>query len=174
MPTRYREESFTVDNDFFADAIVSQLTEGKSAFSSPTVNDLISFYGSVSAVSKALVGEGAYKSVDSARKQIQRMRNNPNLKLTPKTQDKIASINIENVPNAMISIIGNFTYDGTRWSYGAFDYTPTQNEMKSIIYAARPSNPNRNQDSLNAFMDAYGVGVYFQFSTGSEVVITEL
>jgi hypothetical protein len=171
MPTRYRQESNTVDNSFFADSIVSKLTEGKSYFDNPTINDLVDFYGGVINLAKALVGEGVYKSVDSARRQITRMRNNPNLKVKPETLAKFSSVNINNLPKMMISIEGSYSYDGLRWAYGNFDYAPTRQEMQRIVYAARPSNPDRNQDALDAFMDAYDVPVQFQFATGTKVDI---
>lgn len=170
----YHVENHEIDNDFFAEAIDSQLTEGKAYLENPSMSDYVDFYGSTRAVAQVLVDEGEYSNIKSAQRQVQRMVANPDIRVTPRVKAKLGALDASDVTPTMISVVGKFTYDGYRWAYGSFDYTPSQEQLREIVYAARPSNFNRNQESLDTFMDAYDVGMHFMFAKGSTVEITPM
>ncbi len=165
MPRARVQQSLTIDNSFFQEAI-SEYVAGRATVENPTIQDYIEHYGGTNrGVADKLVEAGEYSNIKSAMRQVQRMLKNPDLKLKPSTIQKLGKLKVPETP-VNITIKGWYTYDGGQTvKYDVFAPTRTfsASQMRSIISATRQEG---NQAGLDAFMDIYGVGVYVQFYEG--------
>lgn len=170
----YREMGLTVDDTFFIDKI-NEITGGKLVNDRPTIYDLLNHYGSTSTIANLLVQTGMYNNYkhpyNAAIRQVQRMLKNPNIRLKPGTEIKFNTLSLpfSVVEGRTVVIRGYFSYDFVKWAFAKFSYTPSQHEWRSILNNARYSNANANQDTLDAFLMAYGVGISLSFSTGTTI-----
>ena len=166
MPRAKRTpETFSEDTASFSKAIRNYVGD-RVTVSNPTIKDYVMHYGSNREVALRLAEAKGIK-FNSAMRQVQRMMKNPNLKVTPATQEALGTLTATSTP-VHIDIQGWYNVSDY-WRYGKFSHTVTPQQMTNIIGATQSEG---NNAGIAAFMQAYGISHFTPMFATSELDVS--
>lgn len=172
MPRQRKQISVALDNHSFSDEI-DRFVSGRVIVDNPTITDYIEHYGSKKALATHYAEYNNLK-YDTARKQIERMMQKPNMRLKPETVSRLGKLQVQE-SSVRISIDGDWTYNGEFYRYGHFENSIPfdASQMRDIIRTTREQG---NQAGIDKFMAYYGVdglsGLSAMFAEGVKVTIS--
>ncbi len=171
MPT-ISKNTMQIDDNFFRNAVSSYIGS-KTPYNALSYNELIEYYeGDNRRVAELLVESGAYTNIRSAQRQLLRMKKNPNLNLTKRTQEKLLKLQA-NITNVDVTIRGWFSYDITKgWKFATFKVKNVSKEQFREIILLTLEDQQTGLDML--LQDtSYGMPVSVVFASGVTVSIDE-